>query len=98
MYGITTLTITGIDPSPEMVKQANEKFQAYNNVTLIEGLISDLDIGKKYSAATLLLVLHFLEDDGKKVNLLKDISDRLVPGATFVMLGITATKTTSNKT
>jgi tRNA (cmo5U34)-methyltransferase len=85
-------TITGIDPSSEMVKQANEKLQTYDNATLIEGLVSDLDIEKKYSAATLLLVLHFLDDNGNKLNLLKDIADRLFSGATFVMLDITGNK------
>jgi tRNA (cmo5U34)-methyltransferase len=85
-------TITGIDPSPEMIKQANDKLQSYDNVTLINGLVSDLDIEKKYSVATLLLVLHFLDDNGNKLNLLKDIADRLVSGATFVMLDITGNK------
>ncbi len=81
--------ITGIDPSPEMIKQALEKLQNYDNVTLIEGLLTDLDIGKKYGAATLLLVLHFLDDNGNKLNLLKDIAERLIPGATFLLLDIT---------
>jgi len=85
-------TITGIDPSPEMIKQANEKLQTCDNVTLIEGLISNLDIEKKFGAATLLLVLHFLNDNGNKLNLLKDIADRLVSGAAFVMLDITGDK------
>lgn len=85
-------TITGIDPSPEMIGQAKEKLQNYDNITLIEGLISDLDIDKQYSVATLLLVLHFLDDNGNKLNLLKDIADRLVSGATFVMLDITGDK------
>lgn len=84
--------ITGIDPSPDMVKQAKDKLQTYDNVTLIEGLVSDLDMEKKYSAATLLLVLHFLDDNGNKLNLLKDIADRLVSGATFVILDITGDK------
>ncbi|MBN9312499.1 MAG: hypothetical protein BGO40_13125 [Chryseobacterium sp. 39-10] len=84
--------ITGIDPSPAMIKQANEKLQNSDSVTLIEGLVSDLEVDKKYSAATLLLVLHFLEDNGNKLNLLKDISDRLLSGATFVMLDITGDK------
>jgi len=81
--------ITGIDPSPEMIKQASEKLHTYDNVTLIEGLVADLDIEKKYSVATLLLVLHFLDDNGNKLNLLKDIAERLVSGATFVLLDIT---------
>lgn len=81
--------ISGVDPSPEMIKQATEKLQKYDNVMLVEGLVSDLDIEKKYGAASLLLVLHFLEDKGNKLNLLKDIAERLVSGATFVMLDIT---------
>ncbi len=81
--------ITGIDPSPEMINQAREKLQSYKNVKLIEGLLTDLEVGKKYGAATLLLVLHFLNDAGEKLNLLKGISERLVSGAPFVMLDIT---------
>ncbi len=81
--------ITGVDPSPEMLKQAAAKFQNQDHVTLIEGLVSNLDAEKKYDAATLLLVLHFMSDDGNKLNLLQDIAQRLTSGATFVMLDIT---------
>lgn len=84
--------ITGIDPSPEMIKQAREKLQTYDNVTLIEGLLANLDIERTYGAATLLLVLHFLDDNGNKLNLLKDIAERLVSGAPFVILDITGDK------
>ena len=84
--------ITGIDPSPEMIKQASEKLHTYDNVTLIAGLVTDLDIEKKYGVATLLLVLHFLDDNGNKLNLLKDIAERLASGATFVLLDITGDK------
>jgi len=84
--------ITGIDPSPQMIKQAREKLKNYGNIKLVEGLLTDLDVGKKYGAATLLLVLHFLDDDGSKLNLLKGIADRLVSGATLVMLDITGNK------
>lgn len=85
--------ITGVDPSPEMIAQANEKFKNYESVTLIEGLVSDLSLEQKYDAATLLLVLHFLDDNGNKSGLLKDISNRLVSGATFILLDITGNKT-----
>lgn len=82
--------ITGIDPSPEMIRQGKEKLQHCSNVQLIEGVVTDLDVQKKYSAATLLLVLHFMKDDnGDKLSLLKDIADRLVCGAPFIMLDIT---------
>jgi tRNA (cmo5U34)-methyltransferase len=84
--------ITGIDPSPEMIKQASEKLRNNDTVTLIEGLLADLESEKKYGAATLLLVLHFFDDNGNKLNLLKDIAERLVSGAAFVMLDITGDK------
>lgn len=84
--------ITGVDPSPEMIKQANEKLQPHRNVTLIEGLVSELDIKSNYGAATLLLVLHHLEDNGSKLSLLKDIAARLISGASLVMLDITGDK------
>lgn len=84
--------ITGVDPSPEMIKQANEKFQGNDNVKLIEGLVTDLDKERKFSVATLLLVLHFMEDNGHKLSLLKSISERLVAGAPFVLLDITGDK------
>lgn len=84
--------ITGIDPSPQMIKQAREKLQYHKNVKLVEGLVTDLDAGKKFGAATLLLVLHFLDDNGEKLNLLKAIADRLTSRAPFVMLDITGDK------
>lgn len=84
--------ITGIDPSPDMIKQATEKLRQFNNVSLIEGLITEISSKNKFDTATLLLVLHFLEDDGSKLKLLKDIAERLVSGASFVMLDITGNK------
>jgi tRNA (cmo5U34)-methyltransferase len=85
--------ITGIDPSPEMIEQARHKLADHQNVTLVEGLVSDLDREHKYGAATLLLVLHFLEDNGEKLQLLKDIAERLDSGASLVILDITGDKT-----
>lgn len=90
-------TIMGIDPSPEMIAQAKDKLQPYDNITLVEGLVSDLDRSKKYGVATLLLVLHFLEDNGSKLNLLRDIADRLVSGAPFIMLDVTGDKSQIKK-
>ncbi len=81
--------ITGVDPSPDMISQARTKLQSVKNITLIEGLVADLDPEKKYGAATLLLVLHFLEDNGDKLNLLKSIAHRLNTGAPFILLDIT---------
>lgn len=81
--------VTGIDPSPEMIRQARDKMAGHSHVKLVCGLLSDQVASRKFGAATLLLVLHFMEDDGQKLRLLKDISDRLEPRAPFVLLDIT---------
>lgn len=85
--------ITGIDPSPDMIKIANEKLKYHSKVKIIKGKVSQLPINKKYDAATLLLVLHFMKDDGTKQALLQSISDRLQKGATFILLDIFGNQT-----
>lgn len=81
--------ITGVDPSPEMINQAKERLAKHENIELIKGLVSDLSQDRKYGAVTLLLVLHFLEDNGEKLNLLRQIAQRLKTEAPLVMLDIT---------
>lgn len=81
--------ITGIDPSPEMVAQARQKLKEHKSVTLIDGLVKDLPKKPVFGAATLILVLHFLKDDGAKLDLLKDIAQRLQSKAPFILLDIT---------
>ncbi|WP_286754855.1 class I SAM-dependent methyltransferase [Roseivirga sp. UBA838] len=81
--------ITGIDPSPEMIDQARQKLQPYSNVKLIEGVVQNLKDSERYGASTLLLVLHFLKDDGSKLELLQQIAQRLTPGAPLILLDIT---------
>lgn len=83
-----TWNITGVDPSPEMLKQARDKFHNLDNVTLIDGVITAVGADKKFGAATLLLVLHFLKET-EKLNLLKAIAERLASGGSFVMFDIT---------
>ena len=85
--------ITGTDPSPEMIAQAQSRLGEFEHVKLWKGLVSDMDLSKTYGAATLLLVLHFMEDDGTKLSLLKDIAERLEEGAPFIMLDITGDPT-----
>ena len=81
--------ITGIDPSPEMIAQARENLKEAEHVRLVEGVITDLDTSHLFGAATLLLVLHFMADDGTKLALLKDIAIRLEKDAPFILLDIT---------
>lgn len=85
-------TITGVDPSPDMIAQAIQHFEKDENVQLIEGVIEDLDAAEPFGAATLLLVLHFMPDDGTKLNLLKNIAARLESSAPLVLLDITGSE------
>ncbi len=85
-------TITGIDPSPEMILQAQTRLQGYKNTTLLKGVVGDLNTIDLFGAATLILVLHFMKDDGTKLSLLKDIAQRLEKDAPFVLLDITGDK------
>ncbi|MCG6166524.1 class I SAM-dependent methyltransferase [Leptospira sanjuanensis] len=78
-------SITGVDPSPEMISIARKNFP---NAELISSPVSALDPNRKFSAATLLFVLHFLPDDGAKLSLLRDISSRLEPGGIFLLFDL----------
>ena len=80
--------ITGIDPSPEMIQQARDKFSDYTSLELIDGEVKELPISSVYSAATLLLVLHFVKDDGSKLELLRDISVRLHQRSPLIIFDI----------
>lgn len=81
-------SITGVDPSPDMVKIAKEKLKQYPEVTIIQDEVNQLSADKKYDVATLFLVLHFMKDDGTKKALLQNIFDKLEQGATFLLLDI----------
>lgn len=81
---------TGVDPAAEMLKAARERVDAAgagDRVELIEGLIDDAPDGP-FDAATCLLTLHFVPDDGGKLETLKLIRKRLKPGAPFVLVDL----------
>ncbi len=83
--------ITGVDPSPEMIEIAQKRCKDLENICLKIGVVKDLK-DTQYDAGTLLLVLHFMEDNGAKLQLLKDIADKLKPNAPFVLFDITGSK------
>lgn len=88
----TSYNITGIDPSPDMVKIASEKLKNHPKVKIIKGEVQQLSSDKKYDIATLFLVLHFMKDDGTKEALLQSIAEKLEQGATFILLDIFGAK------
>jgi tRNA (cmo5U34)-methyltransferase len=74
---------TGVDPSAEMLAQAKARAPA-DRSHWVEGYIQNAPEGP-FDAATCLLTLHFVPDDGGKLETLKAIRARLRPGAPFVL-------------
>jgi tRNA (cmo5U34)-methyltransferase len=82
------LSVVGVDPSAEMLAMAEHKVATHNltgRVRLYPSKVGDLPGFEPFDAATLLLVLHFLADDGAKQTLLNEISSHLKPGAPLVL-------------
>ncbi|MGE5516243.1 MAG: class I SAM-dependent methyltransferase [Bacteroidota bacterium] len=82
------LHVVGIDPAEDMLAQAGNKVAEHGlteRVRLYPSKVSDLPTFEPFDAATLLLVLHFLPDDGSKLELLRDLAKHLKPGAPLVL-------------
>jgi len=80
--------LTGVDPSSEMMEIARSQLKGKGFLERIDlhlGYVDGLAETKLMDAATLLLVMHFLADDGTKLQLLQDTARHLKPGAKFVL-------------
>lgn len=80
-------TLTGVDPSEKMLGAAQdliEKASLQSRVALRRGTIDDLE-EEQYDAATALLVMHFLPDNGEKLRFLEAINRRLKTGAKLII-------------
>ncbi|MDA3896383.1 MAG: class I SAM-dependent methyltransferase [Desulfobacteraceae bacterium] len=83
-------SFTGFDPAEPMLSIAREKVAAAtlkSKISLVLGLIDDV-AEKDFDAATAILVMHFLPDDGAKLYFLKAIADKLKPGAPIVLVDL----------
>ncbi len=83
-------SFTGFDPAKPMLSIARKKVAAAsleNKISLVLGLIDDIG-EKNFDAATSILVMHFLPDDGAKLNFLKTIAAKLKPGASIVLVDL----------
>jgi tRNA (cmo5U34)-methyltransferase len=80
--------LTGIDPAPDMLALAEERFRAegLSGIDLRHGTVDDLPDAPAFDAALLCFVLHFVPDDGAKERLLAGIARRLRPGGRLVLL------------
>jgi tRNA (cmo5U34)-methyltransferase len=82
------LHIVGVDPAGDMLGVAERKVAEHGlteRVRLYPSEVKDLPTFEPFDAATLMLVLHFLPDDGAKLALLTDIAKHLKPGAPLVL-------------
>lgn len=77
----------GVDPAPPMLELARGVLgdELATRVELIEGTAADAPMGP-FDAATCVLVLGVLADDGSKLSTLREIHQRLKPGAPFVLV------------
>jgi tRNA (cmo5U34)-methyltransferase len=79
---------TAVDPSPDMLagaKRAVAAAGATDRVSFAEGYVDDVaETG--FDAATALLALHFVPDDGRRLRTMQEIHARLKPGGAFLLI------------
>lgn len=80
--------MTGVDPSALMIDLARERVARHgltDRVALLHGTADSLPDGLRFDAATCMMVMHMLPDDGTKAALLAPIAARLRPGAPLIL-------------
>ena len=82
-----TWRFVGVDPASAMLDLARAVAGpvAGDRLTLIEGTVLDAPVGP-FDAATCILVLGVVADDGGKLAQLKEVRRRLKPGAPFILV------------
>lgn len=83
--------ITGVDPSPEMLSIARARVDEQgigDRVETVCGKVEDIPAERRFDAATCILVMHFIEDDGSKLEFLKELGKRLNPGAPLIVVNL----------
>ena len=81
---------TAVDPSEPMLEAAKHQLKLNNLLERTDmhlGHIEDLEAGQSYDAATLIGVLHHLEGDDAKHQLLQSIRAHLKPSAPLIVAG-----------
>ena len=89
--------LLGVDPSSNMLSLAQQKIDQNDlveRVKLFQGYTHELSETPLYDAATCILVMHFIPDDGSKLALLQSISQRLKSSATLILVDLFGEKGT----
>ena len=84
-------SFTGVDPSPDMTAVARRRVANRGlapRTGFHTGYVADLPERPRFDAATAILVMHFLPDDGRKLDFLLSIAARLRPGAPLVLVDL----------
>ena len=79
----------GVDPAKPMLDLAKEKIEAAglsDRVSLFNGFVGDLPIGKLCDGATAAMIMHFVPDDGGKIEFLRAIASHLKSGAPLILM------------
>ena len=85
-------SFVGVDPSADMLDIARTKIASVglgDRVQLFCGSTVELPASERFDAATALLVMHFLPDDGSKHSFLQAIAERMKPGAPLLLADLT---------
>ena len=78
---------TGVDPSADMLREAAALLQAHAaRISLRQGFVDAAPVGP-FDGATCLLTLHFVPRE-HRLDMLREIRRRLVPGGPFVVAHI----------
>ncbi len=91
--------VLGVDPSENMLAVAKDKIQQYGlseQVKLFQGYTNDLPDTPIYDAATSILVMHFIPDDGGKLAFLESIAKRIKSFSTFILVDVFGEKGTDD--
>jgi len=97
--GNSNWKILGVDPSENMLGVAKGKIQQHDllkQIELFKGYTNDLPETSIYDAATSILVMHFIPDDGGKLAFLQGIGQRIKASGTFVLVDVFGEKGTDN--
>ncbi|MGD2064819.1 MAG: class I SAM-dependent methyltransferase [Nitrospirota bacterium] len=85
-------SLTGVDVSASMLAVASGRLQEAgleDRIRLIHGEVTAVELERPCDAATALLVMHFLPDDGAKERLLRAMYERLAPGGYLLLADLT---------
>jgi len=91
-----TWQITGVDPTDKMLSIAQARVNEQklgDRIQLTLGKVKDLPPGPSFEAATSILVMHFIPDDGAKNEYLTEISSRLKSRGKFIVIDLVGDKT-----